>query len=111
MRPAECITALNQQLAAKGETVTLRRRIGTTSTFVEVAVRARLSGYRAEQLVGTVKQTDSSFVLSPTEIEAASATWPGAAGAARCPRSGISSGVPAGRIGRSKPCSLCASAT
>ncbi len=34
MQPAECITALNRQLATKGERVTLRRRIGTTSTFV-----------------------------------------------------------------------------
>jgi hypothetical protein len=88
MQPVEWIKQLDRQLATKGETATLRRRVGTTAVFVEVQVRVRLSGYRAEELVGAVKQTDSAFVMSPTEISAASATWPGAAGGGAMPKIG-----------------------
>jgi hypothetical protein len=82
------IARLDRQLAKKGETVKLRRRVGTTTTFVEIDVRVRLTGYRAEELVGAVKQTDSMFVMSPTQIDAASATWPGAAGGGAMPKIG-----------------------
>jgi hypothetical protein len=82
------VARLDRQLATKGETVTLRRRIGTTNTFVEVSVRARLTGFRAEELVGPVKQTDSMFIMSPTQINAASGRWPGAAGGSVYPRIG-----------------------
>lgn len=78
--PAEIIAALDASLAEHGEAVTLRRRIGTGATFVDLAIRASIRGYKAEQLVGSIKQTDQQFIFSPSEIAAASATWPGAAG-------------------------------
>lgn len=105
-KPAEIIATLDTALAEHGETLTLRRRIGTGNTFVEVTVRARLVGYRAEQLVGSVKQTDSAFIMSPTEIVAAAATWPGAAGGGIHPKIGDllqSAGAPDRRIEAVQP--------
>lgn len=80
--------ALDRMLVAHGQAVTLRRRIGTGSAYVEVEARAKVWGFRAEQLVGTVKQTDSAFILSPTPIRAAAAAgdWPGAAGGGPWPQ-------------------------
>lgn len=84
------IAALDRALAKDGETVLLRRRVGTGSTFVEITLNARLDGYRSESLIGAVKQTHSAFVFSPTEINAAVAagTWPGAAGGGNLPKTG-----------------------
>lgn len=85
------ITDLDEMLAADGERVTLRRRIGTGSTFVEVTnCLARLSGYQPEQMVGGITQTQSALILSPTAIEAAATagTWPGAAGGGALPKIG-----------------------
>lgn len=88
--PAEIIAALDVSLAEHGEAITLRRRVGTTSTFVELACRAKVDGYASEVLVAGIKQTASTFIISPTEINAAAtaATWPGAAGGDRWPRNG-----------------------
>lgn len=84
------IKALDRALAKDGQTVTLRRRIGTGGTFVELPVRTRMSGYKAENISGTgVAVTDSKFIISPSEINAAfGVTWPGAAGGDRWPKIG-----------------------
>jgi hypothetical protein len=88
--PAEIIAALDASLAEHGEAIILRRRIGTGSTFVELACRAKVAGYASEVLVQGIKQTASTFIISPTEINAAATagTWPGAAGGDRWPRIG-----------------------
>jgi hypothetical protein len=88
--PAEIIAALDASLAEHGETITLRRRIGTGNTFVELTCKAKVAGYASEVLVGGVKQTASTFIISPSEINAAFAasTWPGAAGGDRWPKIG-----------------------
>lgn len=90
MTPAEAIAMLDSQLAEHGETITLRRRIGTTNAFVEVTCKAKVAGYASEVLVQGVKQTASTFIISPTEINAAATagTWPGAAGGDRWPKVG-----------------------
>lgn len=85
------ITAsLNRMLATEGEAVTLRRRIGTGSTFVEVQCRGRVSGFDSQILISGVAQTASTVILSPTAIQAAidAGTWPGAAGGPLWPRVG-----------------------
>lgn len=69
-----------------GETVTLRRRIGTSSTFVDVACRAVVRGYNPRELIGGIAQKDSKVIISPAEIEASG--WPGAAGGTTTPRKG-----------------------
>lgn len=79
---------LDRHLASRGQTVTLRRRIGTSDNFVNLAVRARLSGYPAEEVVGAVRVTDSRFIMSPAAITAAGAAWPGAAGGGQWPAIG-----------------------
>lgn len=88
MTPAEMIADLDSALVEAGETITLRRRVGTTNVFVEVTCKAKVAGYASEVLVAGVKQTASTFIISPTEINAASATWPGAAGGGAWPRVG-----------------------
>ncbi len=54
----------------------LRRQTSTSPvTYVDVAVRAVVTGYQPEELAGGIAQTDSRVILSPLEIEAAA--WPG----------------------------------
>lgn len=84
------VATLDRHLASRGQSVTLRRRIGTTLTYVELTVRARITGYKAESISGTgVAVTDSKFIISPSEINAAfGVTWPGGAGGDRWPKIG-----------------------
>ncbi|MFC5421042.1 hypothetical protein ACFPOB_15905 [Bosea eneae] len=77
--------ALDRHLASRGQNVTLRRRIGTGNTFVDLPIRARVSGYGTADLNSGVKVTDSAFIASPTPIVAAGAAWPGAAGGSQWP--------------------------
>lgn len=76
------IAGLDRSLKEAGQSAILRRRIGTSSTYVDLAVRVRLSGYATTDLVAGIKVTDSKFIMSPTPIVAAGAAWPGAAGGA-----------------------------
>jgi hypothetical protein len=70
------ILALDRALARTGEPVMLRRITGTTNqSWVDVEVMALVRGYRPEQLVGGIVQTDSLVILSPTSIFGAQ--WPG----------------------------------
>jgi hypothetical protein len=86
MTPAGAIAALDRQLAAHGENVTLTR-VGGAS----VTVRAFVRGYAPDQLVGGISQQDVKIICSPAEIDAAG--WPEtpqvtAAGDKRIPRRG-----------------------
>lgn len=77
---ADEIDALNRGLRRSGQTITLRRVIGTTSqTFVDVVCRAVVRGYAPNELIGSIIQNDSLVILSPTEINAA--VWPTVQGA------------------------------
>ncbi len=71
------LAALDRALARAGETVILRRTTGTTpQVSFDVECKAMVRGYRPEELVGGITQTDSLVILSPTSIERAQ--WPGA---------------------------------
>lgn len=85
MKPAELV-ALDDALRMVGQSITLRRRIGTGSTFVDVPCRAIVRGYDPRELVGGITQTDSKVILSPTDLDVP--TWPGAAGGTLLPRKG-----------------------
>ena len=74
------IARLDASLAKHGQSATLRRRVGTTANFVDVAIKVKLSGYATTDLVVGIKVTDSKFIMSPTPLTAAGAAWPGAAG-------------------------------
>jgi hypothetical protein len=85
--PFAMIQSLDRSLKDHGETVTLRRRVGNTSTFVELSCKAKVMGYASDTLIADIKQTFSTLILSPSEIDA-STTWPGAAGGSKWPRIG-----------------------
>ena len=80
MTPQQAITTLDRFLEANGETITLRRVVGSsTQTNVDVTVRAAVGGYQPKELVGSILQGDSRVIMSSSEITAAS--WPvGSAG-------------------------------
>lgn len=90
------VARLDRQLAAMGETVTVRRRVGTgETTFADISARARLSGYRGVEAQGDIELRDSKFIMSPSAFDASS-TWPGAAGGSPYPKRGdfiVSQGV------------------
>lgn len=91
MTPTQAVAALDRHLAAHGEDVILRRGLGTQQVPVDAPVRAFVRGLRPEEIVGSLTQTASKVVLSPTDIEAAQ--WPGAqagtiVGDPRVPRRG-----------------------
>lgn len=70
------IAALDRALARAGELIVLRRMTGTTpQTWFDVKCRALVRGYKPEELIGSITQTDSLVILSPTEIDRAQ--WPG----------------------------------
>lgn len=64
-----------EMLERRGRPLTLRRRIGTTNAFTDVAPRGYSRGFKAEELVGGIIQGDREIVIAQAEITAAS--WPG----------------------------------
>ncbi len=55
-----------------GQTVTIRRRVGTGATFdPSVTVKGRVHSYRPEELIGGVQQGDRRIVIAPAELIAA----------------------------------------
>lgn len=89
--PAGITARLDAALARRGEVVTVLRRVGTApNVFVEVQCRAKVKGFDSQVLVADVKQSASTLIMSPTEIQAAATTgtWPGAAGGGIWPKVG-----------------------
>ncbi|MFD1623890.1 hypothetical protein [Azospirillum griseum] len=88
------IAALDRALAVAGEPVLLRRFYGVNPrTSVDVECMAFVRGYKPQELIGSITQTDIFVILSPTEIERAK--WPGGSGLSgtpdpRVPRKGDS---------------------
>lgn len=79
------IAELDRQLAKKGESVTVKRRIGTgIDTFAEIGARVRITGYTGSEVQGAVQVTDSKFVMSPTSFNG-TPTWQAAAGGLKYP--------------------------
>lgn len=82
------IAELDRQLAKKGESVTVKRRIGTgIDTFAEIGARVRITGYTGSEVQGAVQVTDSKFVMSPTSFNNAP-TWQASAGGLQYPQIG-----------------------
>lgn len=71
------VRALDDALRDVGEDVVIRRMVGTgnAAAYVDVAVRAVVRAFAPNELVGTISQTDSLVILSPTQIT--EAQWPG----------------------------------
>ncbi|MDO1582427.1 hypothetical protein [Rhizobium oryzicola] len=66
MTPQEAIAALDKDIAAYGQPVTLKR--GALS----VETRAFVRGYKPAELIGGLKQGDSAVIFSPTGLK----DWP-----------------------------------
>jgi hypothetical protein len=74
---SDYVASLDEALAYAGEDVILRRTVGTgaAAVNVDVTVRAAVRALKADELVGTLSQSDSMAIISPTQIIAAQ--WPG----------------------------------
>jgi len=68
-------TKVAAALKRYGRAMKLRRRIGTTSSYVDVDVKGVASGFKPDELVGLVQQGDRSVIISNAEIAATG--WPG----------------------------------
>lgn len=89
LKPSEIIANLDRALGVEsGTSAVLKRRVEASTTFVSLNIRVRLSGYNMTELVGPVTQEDRHLVMSPSQITAAGAAWPGAAGGSQWPRKG-----------------------
>lgn len=69
--------ALDAALLARGEDVVLRRQIvsGQSVSNIDVTCRARIDTVGADEIAGTISQSDLKLIISPTQILAAQ--WPG----------------------------------
>jgi hypothetical protein len=74
---SDLIAALDSALAAAGEDIILRRRIGQppNQTFVSVTCRARIDGLDTAQSPAGIKLSELTVIMSPRQIDAAQ--WPG----------------------------------
>lgn len=68
------LTLIAQAIDKAGETVTLRR-VTVGRHFVSVTTKARLVGYKPNELVGGIVQGDEMGIISDRDI--ALAQWPG----------------------------------
>lgn len=75
MTPQQAIAKLDRAIASNGQTVTIRRGTATAPT-AQVTVKAHVRGYKSDELVGGISQTDSFVILSPTGFEAWPGGWP-----------------------------------
>lgn len=57
---------VESMLRRRGRAMTLKRRVGTTSTFTEVALYGASRTYRPEELVGGLQQGDREIVIGST---------------------------------------------
>lgn len=66
MTPTQAIAALDRQLSAHGQTIILRK--GNT-TLGQATVKAFVRGVTADDIVGTITQTDKKVTISPTGLD------------------------------------------
>jgi hypothetical protein len=74
---ASIIAALDNALAASGEDIILRRRVGEKPnvTYVSVTCRARVDGLDTPQAPAGIRLSEFTIIMSPTQIN--EAQWPG----------------------------------
>lgn len=72
MKPQTAIGMLDRQVARHGQTLKFKRGAGALQEM-----RGFVRGFKPSELVGTLKQGDSSIVLSPTVLGAFGVPAPG----------------------------------
>jgi hypothetical protein len=75
MSAAQRAARIARKLRKNGRSMTLRRRVGVSTSFNDVVVYGEDRGYSPDQLLGGIIQGDRKVTISNTEIAAAS--WPG----------------------------------
>jgi hypothetical protein len=78
MTPDEVKASYRQNMDEAGETIILRRYTGTGTTRVaaDTNVRARVTGYHAEELVGGIQQGDRKIIMLVEDLEDAGFSLP-----------------------------------
>jgi hypothetical protein len=67
---------LDRRLARRGETIYLRRTVGTANqSYVQCELKAIVRALTVEQLIGNITQQNYFLIISPTGI--IKAQWPG----------------------------------
>jgi hypothetical protein len=70
------LAQLDRRLARRGETIYLRRTVGTQNqSYVQCKLPAIIRTLTTEQLIGGIVQTNYLLLISPTHI--IKAQWPG----------------------------------
>lgn len=69
MTPAAARAMYRRQIDAHGETITLRRNNPAPAGPTEVTVKARVSGYQPEELVGGINQGDRKVIILAEDVE------------------------------------------
>lgn len=69
MNPENQFAAYDRAIARTGETVTLRRTVANASP-IDVQVRARVTGYALDELVGGIGQGDRKVIIPAKDVEA-----------------------------------------
>jgi hypothetical protein len=63
------------QIAKRGQSVTLKRRVGTTTNFTTAIVPGKVHHYRPDELVGGIIQGDRRVTIAPSSL--AGTDWEG----------------------------------
>lgn len=66
MNPEQAISALDAQIAAHGQTVTLRTKHDASGQ--SLGCKAFVRGFKPAELVGGLQQGDTLVVLSPNDV-------------------------------------------
>lgn len=72
MNAAEARAMYRSQIDEHGETVTLRRVNVSPTPPTDATVKARVVGYRAEELVGGITQGDRKVIVLAEDVETSS---------------------------------------
>jgi hypothetical protein len=82
------LAQLDRRLARRGETIYLRRTVGTTNqSYVQCELPAIVRALTVEQLIGNISQQNYFLIISPTHI--LRQQWPGG----KTPSAGSSGGI------------------
>jgi len=68
------LNTLVEPIARYGQSMMLRRRVGTTNAFTDVSVKGVARAYQPNELLGGLQQGDQRVVISSKEIR--DAGWP-----------------------------------
>lgn len=62
------VDTIARQIAAYGQDVTLKRRIGTSADFTVATVKGKVHHYRPDELIGGIVQGDRRVTIAPSSL-------------------------------------------